>query len=112
MVEVFVKRLPIHSDSVFFGARLQIFPQAIVDGGNRLTFAGNFSRHALRYFAGRAVVNEQIELRLALYIDEARRYNQTSGIHSLFSRALLQIADGRDPVAGDANVTYKPRCTR
>jgi hypothetical protein len=75
-IEIFIKRAPIQLHAVFPCVIREVSNQPIIQGCNRCSFAGNFRSHALSYLARGTIVDEQIELRLALNVDEARGNGQ------------------------------------
>ena len=89
--------------------RLDRGGQAIVDRCDRRALAGDFGRDALRDLAGGAVVDKDVEFRLAQHVDEAGRHHEVASIDGRRRRPPGQLADRRDAIARDAEIAEIPR---
>ena len=68
-----------------------------------------FRSDALRNLTGGAIVDENVEFRLTLNVDEARRGEQTCGIRPFGGGSMAEIADRGDAITNNADVCDKPR---
>src|SRR4029077_6567568 len=62
-----------------------------------------------RDFARCAIVDQYVEFRLALHIDESWRHGETLCIQAFSSRSFAQVADGDYAITGNGNVPCNPR---
>ncbi len=106
------ERSPVVRDLEVFVRALALGDHPIVDRRNRCAFAGDLGRDALGDLARHAVVDEDVELRLAQQVDEAGGDNQAGGVDPLTRLRVLQVADGGDAVAADRDIGAKPRRAR
>jgi len=81
----------------------------IADRRDRRPLASDLRGHAHRHLRRCAAVDENVELGLAEHVDEARRDDQPGGVDPRRGRGGLQLTDGRDAIALDADVGVEPR---
>ena len=93
---------------VLFDTVLHFLLHEVAKGCDGGTFAGYLGRNALGDLAGGTIVDEHIELGLALDVDKPGRDDQTRGIYPLRSGGIAQIANGADAVAANPDIPNKP----
>src|SRR5581483_2789785 len=107
--EVFVEAPPVGVQLEVFEEILLVFDERVVQRRDRVAFAGDLGRNALRELAHGAVVNEQVGLRLAEHVNEARRDDEAARLdNARRGCALRRAADEGDLVAADADVAVEP----
>src|SRR6516165_11080415 len=100
--------MPILSHSVLFRRVLRLFPLAVIDRCDRTAFPRNFRCDALRDFACGAIVYQNVEFRLPLYVNETRRGNKARSINALSRGRLPEVADGLDAIARYPDICGEP----
>src|SRR5581483_5435780 len=101
--------MPIEVNAKLFGISAKFLKHAIVRGCNRSPFTCNFRGHALGYLAGSSAIDQNVELRLTLDVDESGRNHKSFCIDAFFCRGLLQITDRGNTIALDSDVAIEPR---
>src|SRR5690349_158376 len=72
VAEVFVKRMPIQLDVILLCFSTKFFEHTVIRGRNRRSLTCDFCGDSLGDLARSAPVHQNIELRLALYVDKSR----------------------------------------
>lgn len=111
-VEVVGERAPILRHAEISGARGGIGNHAIVDRRDRCPLPRHFGCDALQRLAGRATVDEHVELRLAEEIDEARRHDEVRRVDAHGCAGVRERAHRGNRVAHERDVSTKPRRAR
>ncbi len=107
-LEVVGQRAPVLRDAEVRGRRRRFGDEPIVHRRDRRALAGHLGRDALHDLAGRAAVDEHVELRLAQQIDEPRRDDQVRGIDRRRAAGVADHADRRDAIFCDGDVAAEP----
>ena len=79
-----------------------------VDRRDRLAFARDLRRDALRDLGRRAAVDQDVVLRLSEQVDEPGRDDEARGVDRALSRRAAEPADRRDLPAAHPDVRREP----
>ena len=80
--------------------------------GDGAALAGNFRGDALGEFAQRTIVEQERDFGLAEHVNEARCDDAAVGIDFAVRMSVMQISNGGETIAADANIGGVPRISR
>ncbi len=108
-MKITVESGPIDGEFVLLEKRFLRRESLFILRGDGAALPGNFRSDALGEFAQRTIVEQERDFGLAEHVNEARCDDTAVGIDFAFRMSVVQISDGGEAIAANADIGCVPR---